>query len=290
MAADNTIPGNPDQIAYWNGEAGATWARLQERLDRQIEPLGALAMQALSPAPGERIFDIGCGCGQTSLELAKIAGAAGRVVGIDVSAPMLAFAERRAAEAGIKNLRFLQADAQVFDFEPASADAVFSRFGVMFFADPTAAFANIRTALRPGGRLAFVCWRDVALNPFMTLPFAAAAPLLPEQPAPADPLAPGPFAFADGDRLRAILAGAGFGDIALVAHDQAIGAGNLEKSSEVALSIGPLGRALRETPQKGQAVREAVRAALAPHLTADGVMLASASWIVTAANPRRIQP
>jgi len=287
MTVDAASPANAEQTAFWNAEAGESWARLQDRLDRQLQPLGRRVMAALGLASAERVIDIGCGCGQTSLELAQAVGPRGSVLGIDVSAPMLAVARGRAPPPGSAPVRFIEADAQVFDFQQAVADAVFSRFGVMFFADPIAAFANIRAALRPGGRLAFVCWRDVALNPFMTLPFAAAAPFLPEPPAPADPLAPGPFAFADGERLRAILAGAGFADIALIPHDQAIGPGNLEETTQVALNIGPLGRALRETPGRTQAVREAVRAALAPHVTADGVLLASASWIVTAANPRR---
>lgn len=286
MTAEAAPPGaNADQIAYWNAQAGETWAAWQERLDRQIEPLGRRAMEALAPRAGERIIDIGCGCGQTTLELAGQVGPSGDVLGVDVSAPMLAVAARRPTNAGAGGARFRQADAQVFAFEPAGADAAFSRFGVMFFADPLAAFANIRTGLTQGGRLAFVCWRCVADNPFMTLPFAAALPFLPEPPPPTDPLAPGPFAFADGERLRGILEAAGFNDIALTAHDQAIGAGNLEESTETALRIGPLGRILREQPALESMVRAAVRAALAPHATPAGVLIASASWIVTAKNP-----
>ncbi|MHB8528119.1 MAG: class I SAM-dependent methyltransferase [Caulobacteraceae bacterium] len=282
MSLATTDAANPDQIGYWNAEAGQTWAELQDRLDRQIEPLGRRAMAALAPRPGERLIDVGCGCAQTTLELAAAVGPRGEVLGVDVSEPMLRRARARPSPPHAAKARFVEADAQVFPFEPAGADGVFTRFGVMFFAVPLAAFANLRAALRPGGRLAFVCWRDISLNPFMTLPFETALPFLPPQPPVADPQAPGPFAFADGERLRAILTRSGFTDIALAAHDEAIGGGDIEATTETALRIGPLGRVLRENPHLEQAVRGAVRAAIAPHAGRDGVLLPSASWIVSA--------
>ncbi|HJQ56388.1 MAG TPA: methyltransferase domain-containing protein, partial [Vineibacter sp.] len=167
------------------------WAEVREPLERQLAPLGRHALTALAPRPGESVLDIGCGGGETALDLARAVAPDGTVVGIDLSAAVLAFA-RRAAE-GCQRLRFIQADAQSFPFEPASFDAAFSRFGVMFFTDPTAAFVNIRRSLRPNGRLAFVCWRALEENPLDSLPLQAAAAHLPPQPA-ADPEAPGPFA------------------------------------------------------------------------------------------------
>lgn len=276
---------NADQIAYWNAAAGNSWARHQEHLDRQIEPLGRQAMEALGPRRGERLVDVGCGCGQTTLELAERVSGDGAVLGLDISAQMLSVARERASRAGAGQIRFLEADAQTHAFEPGGADGAFSRFGVMFFAGPAAAFRNIRAALAPGGRLAFVCWRDVALNPFMTVPYAAALPVLPPPSAPGDPYAPGPFAFADGERVRAILAEAGFTDIDLRAHDEAIGGGNLEETARLALSIGPLGMALRASPELAGPVRDHVRSALAAYETTTGVFMDSASWIVTARNP-----
>ena len=273
---------NADQIDYWNATAGETWVALNARLDRMIEPLGQAAMASLAPAPGERVIDIGCGCGQTTRELAARVGETGRVLGVDVSAPMLAVARDRAGRAGLTQASFLQADAQTHAFEPGGADAVFSRFGVMFFADPVAAFANIRAALAPRGRLAFLCWRAVSENPMMALPFAAALPHLPEAPSAPDPLAPGPFAFADGVRLCGILENAGFHDIVIAPHDQPISSGDLDESVDTALRVGPLGAILRERPDLAGAVVEAVRAALAPFVTDAGVRLDSATWIVTA--------
>jgi SAM-dependent methyltransferase len=266
---------NADQIDYWNDKAGHTWVELQDRLDRQLEPLGAAAMAALDPKAGERVLDIGCGCGQTTLTLT---GRAGGVTGVDISQPMLAIAEGRLKGTGAE---LLKADAQTYAFAPQSFDAAFSRFGVMFFADPQAAFANIRKALKPGGRLAFVCWRPFPLNLWMTVPMAAAAPFLPPA-APPDPLAPGPFAFADAERVRDVLSQAGFTDIALAPHDQEIGSGDLETTLGLALRIGPLGAALREHPEARDRAVAAIRAALKLHETPEGVLLPSATWIVAA--------
>ena len=183
---------------------------------------------------------------------------------------------------GAANVSFSEADVQTYSFAPATFDAVFSRFGIMFFADPSAAFANIRRALKPGGRMAFVCWRTPAENIFMTLPYTAAAAQLPPAP-PSDPDAPGPFAFAEPARVRHILSSAGFRDIALAQHDRKIGSGNLEQTLAMSLQIGLLGRALREHPEKRALVIDDVLEALRPHVDVDGVVrLGSASWIVTA--------
>jgi len=273
---------NADQIEYWNAEAGETWANLQEQLDAQLAAHGAKAMEALAPAERERVVDIGCGAGQTSLALGQAVGRGGAVMGFDVSRPLLDRARRRAAESGATNVSFAEADVQTHAFTPASFDAAFSRFGVMFFADPAAAFANIRRALKPGGRLAFVCWRTPAENPFMTLPYAAAAAQLPPAPQP-EPAAPGPFAFADQVRVRHILATAGFSDIEMAPHDRKIGGGDLEQTLALSLKIGLLGRAVREHPEKRTLVIDDVREALRPHADGDGIVrLASASWIVSA--------
>ena len=271
---------NADQIAYWNNAAGETWAALQDRLDRQIEPLGLRAIEAGAPQPGERVLDIGCGCGQTSLELARRVGTAGRVLGVDISSPMLEVARKRAIAAAA-NVSFIEADAQTHAFPKGGFDLAVSRFGVMFFDDPTAAFRNIGAALRPGGRLSFVCWRPMLENAWMATPLFAAMPLLPPLPPP-DPAAPGPFAFADPERVRSILTGAGFEAVDIQPHDQPIGGNDLDQTVAMALKVGPLGAVLREHPHLRDGVVGAIRDALAPHVTPNGVMLPSATWIVTA--------
>lgn len=274
---------NAAQVAYWNDAAGRTWADLQDRIDRQIRPLGLAAMERLAPASGEHVLDVGCGCGDTSLELARRVGPDGGVLGLDISAPMLEVARGRAEAAGARNLAFHEADAQTAAL-PASRDAVFSRFGVMFFADPTAAFANLRSALRPGGRLGFVCWRPLAENLWMRLPAETAAGLVPPAPPP-EPGAPGPFAFADPDRVRRILAEAGFTGIDLTPHDEAIGGLDLEGTVAMSFRVGPLGAILRERPDLAPLLRERVREAVSPWLRGDAVYMPSATWLVSAQNP-----
>jgi len=178
---------------------------------------------------------------------------------------------------------FRQADAQTDDLGHGAFDAAFSRFGVMFFADPVAAFANIRRALKPGGRLGFVCWRPLFENPWMLEPMQAALPFLPPPP-PMDPTAPGPFAFADAERVRGILAGAGFSAIQIEPFDTRIGGSSVEQTLTLAFRVGPLGAALREHPELAEQVAEAVRARLAPYDTPGGVLMPAATWIVQARN------
>jgi len=275
---------NAAQIDYWNATAGPTWAALQAQLDRQIEPLGARAMEGFAPQPGERVLDIGCGCGQTTLALAERVGAGGAVTGADISRPMLEIARARALPAGAATPRFAEVDAQTGDLGDGVFDGAFSRFGVMFFSDPTAAFANIGRSLKPKGRLAFVCWRPFAENPWMRTPAEAGAPLLPPMPAP-DPNAPGPFAFADPVKIWDILEAAGFRAIEIRPFDTKIGGGTLEETVALSFRVGPLGTALRENPHMAEPVAGAVRAALAPYETPDGVLMPAAVWIVRAGWP-----
>ena len=274
------------QEDYWNGRAGETWAELRRLLDMELHPLGREAQAALAPQPGERVLDIGCGAGETSLDLAAATAPGGAVLGVDISRTLLDIAGRRAAERGLQ-ARFEAADAQA-PFRGLGGerfDAAFSRFGVMFFADPAAAFANIRKALRPGGRIAFVCWRPPAENPLMTAPFKAVEHLVPPQP-PSDPLAPGPFAFADPERVRRILGEAGFGQVAIRPFDAQVGGWTLDEALIVAQRVGPLGTVLRENPDLRPKVLDAVAGELQRHTGADGkVRMGAAVWIVTATAP-----
>jgi SAM-dependent methyltransferase len=288
MTDADTVP-NAAQAEYWNGRAGETWTELHRLLDMELRPLGLEAQAALAPQPGERVLDIGCGSGETSLDLAAAVAPGGAVLGVDISRPMLDLAERRASPLGLE-VRFAVADAQAVDFQAADFggerfDAAFSRFGVMFFSDPSAAFANILKALRPGGRIAFVCWRPPAENPLMTAPFKAVEHLIPPQP-PSDPHAPGPFAFADPERVRRILGEAGFGQVAIRPFDAKVGGWTAEEALIVAQRVGPLGVVLRENPELRPKVLDAVVAELQRHTGADGkVRMAAAVWIVTATAP-----
>jgi len=183
---DDAEPGpNADQVAFWNSPAGEKWVRNQAEMDMTLAPLTEMLLARAAPAPGQRVLDVGCGTGTTVLQLAGAVGPGGHVQGLDVSEPMLALARQRVAAAGAGNVDLVLDDAQTFAFDAGSRDLVFSRFGVMFFADPPAAFANLRRALVPGGRLVFVCWADLADNPWFKVPRdAAIARLGPVPPTP----------------------------------------------------------------------------------------------------------
>jgi SAM-dependent methyltransferase len=286
-------PDTADQAAYWNGKAGETWTALQERIDAVFAPLTAAALDAAAPTANERVLDIGCGCGATVLALAHRVGPGGQVLGLDVSEPMAARARERIAAAGLANAAVRVADAAAHDFAGSGgADLLFSRFGVMFFADPAAAFRNLRRALRPGGRLLFAVWRPMAENGWFTVPLDAGRPLLPPQPPPepgALPYVPGPFAFADPDRVRGILAEAGWQDVALAPRDvpmRIAPPGQVDAAAEFATRVGVLARALADAdPALRARVRQAVADALRPHDGPDGVVLSGAIWLVSARAP-----
>jgi SAM-dependent methyltransferase len=290
MASPEAAGPNAEQVRYWNEQAGPKWVELQELIDAQIAPLGRAAMERAGIRAGERVLDVGCGCGETSLELGRRVGASGSVLGVDVSHVMLERARARARAAGTAHVRFEEGDAQTHAFAPASVDVLFSRFGVMFFADPRAAFANLRRALAPDGRLAFVCWRAIPENPWMMVPMAAALQHVPP-PAILAPDAPGPFAFADDARVRAILEGAGFGAVCFERHDEVLSVGggaDLDRTVAFLLQMGPTAAALREAgPELTRTVAAAVREVLVPFATPEGVRMPSGSWIVTAAAGRR---
>ncbi len=271
------MDGNSGQIDYWNGPAGQRWAAKHERMDRSLARVTDALFQLAAPQPGERVLDIGCGAGTTTLELAKRTGA--RVLGIDVSGPMLGVARARAAEH--PNIELVEADAAAYDFEQGF-ELAFSRFGVMFFADPVAAFANLKTALVPGGRIVFSCFRALSENAWARVPLDAARDLV--QPKPADPNAPGPFAFAGSGRVRDILARAGFREIRVERHDTEMFMGeNLVEATERALESGPLSRLIGDVDQDTrEKIMERVGRALAPFARTNSIDVGMAVWLVHA--------
>jgi SAM-dependent methyltransferase len=272
---------NAQQIEYWNGPVGERWAALQERIDLHLADITQELIRFAAPRCGERILDIGCGCGTTTLLLAMRAGPEGAAAGIDISVPMLSVARARAM-AQNADIAFIEADASDYPFQPVF-DLVFSRFGVMFFADPVPAFANLHTALAPGGRLVFACWRSLAENRWASEPLQAAMHLLPPQE-PADPLAPGPFALADGERVRRIIESAGYRDVAIERFDGTINMGaTLEDAAAEVLNIGPLARAATDLDEttRGE-IRRAVEGVYAPYTSSAGVTPPAACWFVGA--------
>jgi len=283
---------NAQQIEYWNEVSGERWVEMGDVIDAQISPLGEVAMDRAQIESGERVLDIGCGCGQTSLELATRVGEKGSVLGLDISGPMLARARDRAREASMTNVSFQQADAQTHDFDASGEsgfDLVFSRFGVMFFSSPVEAFTNLMSALRPGGRLSFVCWQRLDLNPWMHLPIIAAAKHIPSNGPPPEPDAPGPFSFADQQRVEGILGESGFLNIGLesLERDLLVGGGrSLDDTVSFLAQLGPAGAMLREasTELKSSVMKE-IHDAIEPFQHNGGVRMPSTTWIVSAERP-----
>jgi len=282
------MPGdNSEQIAEWNGALGQRWVAMQRETDRIVVPFGDAALKRAALRSGERVIDIGCGCGDTSIELARIVGEAGAVLGIDVSQPMLDVARSRGAKAGYAHLTFRNDDASEAELPP-DTDLLFSRFGVMFFSQPSQAFGHLRKSLRRGGRCVFVCWRAPRDNAWAMTPLSAARAALGVTPTPADPNAPGPSAFADEERVRTILSSAGFVAVDVQRFDAALSIGTTPRSAaEGATQIGPVSRFVREVgAQHLPVILDAVERALVPFAAPDGhVNLNGSAWIVSASNP-----
>jgi len=273
---------NAEQVEYWNGKVGETWVLMQERMDTALTPVTSALLAAANPQAGEYVLDIGCGAGETTLAVDLAVGETGHAIGLDISEPLLARARQR-GEALLSEAEFIAADASTWA-EEQGFDLIMSRFGVMFFADPQAAFAHLHGLAAPAGRLVFACWQPAARNLWATLPLTALADLLPA-PAPADPYAPGPFAFADAARLATILETAGWHDVTChsLPFAMQVGEGDDPIASAVQfnLRIGPAAKAVREAGI-GDAAKSVLAAVLADHL-ADGVVsLPGAIWLVTA--------
>lgn len=281
----STSGANQDQVALWNEASGRTWVELQGVLDRLLEPFSSLLANEASPGEGGRVLDIGCGAGATTLAMARRLGPTGRCVGVDISGPLLTAARASATAEQIGTADFIQADAQTYAFELNSFDAVISRFGVMFFDDSEAAFANIRRAVTNNGQLAFVAWRSPAENPFMTTARRAAEPHLPNMPTP-DPSAPGQFAFADGERVRNILARSGWNEISLRPVDIE---GVIAEKDLLAYvtKLGPVGVALREVDEATRdRVTKVVHAAFESYIQNGVARFNMACWLAKAISAR----
>ncbi|MGY2051923.1 class I SAM-dependent methyltransferase [Methylobacterium sp. JK268] len=274
------MPDPISQAEYWNGEAGERWARMQDALDTAFAPLTEALLAAAGLRPGERVLDIGCGCGETALLAAAAVGPEGAVTGLDVSRPMLARARTRTPPGA--PVRWIEGDAQTLALAP-DHDVVLSRFGVMFFEDSAAAFANLRRGLRPGGRAALLCWQALPANAWIAVPREAMLRLVPP-PEPPVPDAPGPFRFAEPGLLPGLLARAGFAEARAVpiSRDLTLGR-DREEGARFALTLGPTSALVRDL---GEADRTRVQAAVAAALPATGpVVLGAACWLATATNP-----
>ncbi|HYD89435.1 MAG TPA: class I SAM-dependent methyltransferase [Vitreimonas sp.] len=277
------MPETPTQKEYWSGKVGGEWATHADRIDIMMQSMTGHALDLAAFEPGEHVLDIGCGAGATSLEIARRVVPGGSVTGVDLSPQLLDVARARAAEAALP-ASFIEADAGAAHFDQ-TFDAAFSRFGVMFFEQPTKAFAHIRAALRPDGRLVFLCWRPFAENQWSTTAIEAIKPMLKELLAPPNPDAPGPFALADRDKIVRVLGEAGWRDLEITRWDGDIpvgGGGSLRETADFLIRIGPTARAIADQDLDSAEARIRLMDALAPFETKSGVMLGVACWVVRA--------
>lgn len=278
---------NAEQFEYWNGDAGKRWAQEDSTMARLLRPISAALLDHARVEGCDSALDIGCGGGSQSLLLAERLGPSAAVLGVDISGPMLEVARGKSANAdqGMAQVSFVQADAATHNFEPHSFDLLFSRFGVMFFDDPVDAFTHLRSALRPQARLAFCCWQALQYNDWTRIPLQAALQHLPAPEAP-DPDAPGPFAFADPQRVSRILEDSGFTDVAVepFTSDMRFSkAPTLAQSVRELAMIGPVSRLLADQePEVLERVFASIEEVLEPHYRDGALSLPGAIWFVTA--------
>jgi len=279
---------NAEQQEYWNTVAGPRWVGLGGYVERRVRAVNDLLLARSAVAPGERVLEIGCGTGAATTPFAEAVGERGEVIGVDISEPMLAGARKRIAESGLRNVSLLHTDAQTHRFEPNRFDLITSRFGVMFFADPVAAFTNLLPAVRPGGRLCFACWAALKDNRHWLIPYEVILRHL-GPPAPKPPRAPGPMAFSDPDYVRSFLGTAGFDAIEIHRETPYILGSTPQEEAEHACVMGPSGRLIDEK-KPDEAVRETIRREMTEAFAAfaDGkeMRLPSTVLLVTAQRPQ----
>ncbi len=274
-------------VRYWNSSATAPWVTLQDRLDALLGPAGDAAIREANPKSAEHVLDVGCGCGGSTLEFARLVGKLGHVTGVDISDQMLARARERVVEKGFAQVTLAVADAGSFAFEPAGFDHIYSRLGIMFFGAPVAAFDNLRSALKTSGRMTFLCCRTAAENTYISTAVQAARPLLPNDAVPIPgPDEPGMFSLANPSRVQDILGRAGFRQIELRRHDERMrlgGPGEAIEAANFSLQFGPLTRVLNDLkPAAREALISAVANAYRQIDGPEGIVLQGAFWIVTA--------
>jgi SAM-dependent methyltransferase len=268
-----------EQAEFWKGRGGQGWLAAYSRIDRSLAPFSDVLLKAAAARAGEHVIDIGCGTGATTAKLANDVGPTGHVLGLDISEPLIEAARGHR----IDNATFVIGDAATHPFQHHHYDLVFSRFGVMFFGDPESAFGNFSQALKPGGRLAFICWRATQENPWGVVAARAAAPFLPPLARPG-PEEPGQYSFGDRARVERILKAGGFRDASFEVVDRPVWMGaSPAEIADGATRFGPLAAAFAEAaPDAADKARQAIVAALAPHQGPDGVVMPGSCWLVRA--------
>jgi len=277
---------NEQQTEFWSGSGGEYWVVNQQQMDTMLEPLGAQALARIDLNNVHHVLDIGCGTGSTTLDIAALLPDGARVTGADLSVPMTDYARSRLAPEGVSNADFMTCDLQLDKLDPGKFDAAFSRFGVMFFDQPVVGFSNIRSAMKSGAPLAFVCWQTPRENLWHSLAVATAKKFI-EMPAAPEPRAPGPFAFADTDYVTAILTDSGFGDIVIEPHTQTVelfSGQDVRDAAENFARINPIISAFMTEAgdDKAEPLIDGLADALAPYHQNGALHFPSATWLVSA--------
>lgn len=279
---------NSDEIDYWNGPQGKNWVAENRLTDLMYEPFGDKTIERAELKPGERILDIGCGCGTTTLKLAKLLAPDGDITALDVSTLMLSIARERTKSAAVP-VKIINADAETHKLVPASFDVMFSQFGLMFFRNPKSAFANFHAALKPGGRIAFVCLRDPERNPWLVTPFGAVHHFKPEMELPNPDARASPFSFASKKKVEALLRDTGFVDVQLESFETkaVMGEGSLEECVDyITKFVSSVAAVLRDRSEAdGSEVIDTLHTVLAPYHNGSSIELAASAWIVSARRP-----
>ena len=280
-------PVNAKMKEHWNGAGAKKFLQYQHELNASFKPFSKALLEAIAPSSANKVIDIGCGCGDTSFEIARRVGPGGHVLGIDISEPMLERAKERINSSEKMNIRFECVDAQTHGFETETFDIACSRFGVMFFDDPEKAFGNIRSSLKPGGRLVFICWRTGEENDWVQLSFEVAAKhlQLPKMPGPDEP---GPHSLSDPEKVKGILKSAGFIDISIRQFDAEVKIGkDLDEAVQFLTHIGPAAKIISES-NAGELVKSQLASELREKLvdydTGQGIFMKPATWLVRARN------
>jgi len=274
---------NEEMRRFWNEASGPEWLTLEQEFDTALAPFGTELLRRAAPALGEHVLDVGCGFGTTTMAFAAAVGAHGRVMGLDLSAPLLDRARKRSQDQGIANVIWREDDAQNAHLPGDHFDLLASRFGVMFFDDPVAAFKNLARAAKAGGRLCFVCWQAKECNPWYTFPSEALAPYIELPPPP--PGGPGPFALAEAERVRQVLDQAGWAETMLDVFEPSMleGAGGNVDRVIRHMVRGPVAAALRNaSPADRAAGLDALRAAISSRTVDGEVRFPTAAWMVEA--------
>lgn len=291
MAETETAQPTSEYVDFWNTVLLEKFERFRDILMRGLSFHSEEPLKTLEVAPGSRIIDVGCGWGDTAIQLARRTGPSGYVLGLDCCEGFLDKGRGDAAAEGLEHVEFVAADVERYPFEP-EFDLAFSRFGMMFFQNPVVAMKNIRRALKPGGRLVFIVWRGIEDNPWFGLPKELVLRYLPPPGEDAQSCGPGPFSMANPEVVSAQLQAAGFdGDIEFQRYDGPVMVGRTpEEAMQFQLALGPAGEVFREAGDEAERRREeiedALRAELGAYETADGeIVMQSSSWTITARNP-----